>query len=171
MAPPSGESVTTLLILAMQALGESQEGVGRVLGVSRRTVSRWVGHGASLDGAQCATLARAVHPRDPALAARIVAARGATLEDAGIAPPPRPAPLPAVAPPPTPPAHLVEVVVCAAAEALDVSPRVVRPALLAALKSARAVGLDVEAMEKALTPQSAPAPGRANARTSKDKSR
>jgi hypothetical protein len=110
-----------------------------------------------------------VHPHDPALAARIVAARGATLEDAGIvaAKPPAPAPAP---PSPAPPPYLVEVVVCAAAEALDVSPRVVRPALLAAFKSAHAVGLDVEAVEKALTPQSAPAPGRSNAKTSKDRS-
>jgi hypothetical protein len=65
---------------------------------------------------------------------------------------------------------LVEVVVCAAAEALDVSPRVVRPALLAAFKSARAVGLDLETMEKALTPRSPPAPASADPKGPKTKS-
>ena len=101
----------------------------------------------SPDAEMCDTLARAVHPHDPGLAARLVATRGATLEDAGIVSPPAPA----APPPPAPPPYLVDVVVCAAAEALDASPRVVRPALLAALKSARAVGLDMDAMEKALS--------------------
>jgi transcriptional regulator with XRE-family HTH domain len=154
MAPPSGESVTTLLILAMNALGVSQEGLGNLLGMSRRTVSRWMSRGsASLSPADCDTVARAVYPLDPGLAARLVATRGATLEDAGIV-----SPRPAAAPPPPPPQpYLVDVVVCAAAEALDASPRLVRPALLAALKSARAVGLDMETMEKAL---SAPGDGK-----------
>jgi hypothetical protein len=148
MAPPSGESVTALLILAMRALGQSQEGLGNFLGMSRRTVSRWMSRGsASLSPADCDKLARAVYPHDPGLAARLVATRGATLEDAGIISPSTPA----APPPPSPPPYLVDVVVCAAAEALDASPRVVRPALLAAIKSARAVGLDMDAMEKALS--------------------
>jgi len=161
MAPPSGESVTLLLALAMNVLGESQEGLGKLLGVSRRTVSRWMGRGsASLSLADCSTLARAVHPHDPGLAARIVATRGATLEDAGIVSP-RPAAPPSPPPPPTPPPYLVDVVVCAAAEALDASPRVVRPALLAAFRSARTVGLDMAAIEKALSaPADAKSAGR-----------
>jgi hypothetical protein len=148
MAPPSGESLTALVILAMNVLGESQEAFGERLGVSRRTVSRWMGRSVmSLDAGACDALARAVYPHDPALAARLVATRGATLEDAGIVSPPAPV----APPPPAPPPYLVDVVVCAAAEALDASPRVVRPALLAALKRARAVGLDMDAMEKALS--------------------
>jgi hypothetical protein len=140
-----------LLALAMTALGESQQGLGDILGLSRRTISRWAGGRASLGDARCITLARAVYPRDAHLAARIVATRGATLEDVGIVSPAAPAPPPPAPPPPPPPAYLVEVVVCAAAEALDASPRVVRPALLAAIRTARAVGLGLEAMEKALS--------------------
>jgi hypothetical protein len=45
---------------------------------------------------------------------------------------------------------VVEAVVCAAADAMDVSPRAMRPALLAAFTRARRIGLTVEAMEKAL---------------------
>jgi hypothetical protein len=45
---------------------------------------------------------------------------------------------------------VIEAVVCAAADAMDESPRRVRPALLAALQRARRMGLTVEAMERAL---------------------
>ena len=48
---------------------------------------------------------------------------------------------------------MVDVVVCAAAEALDVSPRAVRPALLAAFQRAREAGLTLEQVEKALSPE------------------
>jgi len=160
MAPPSGESITLLMALAIGALGDTQESFGKRLGVSRRTISRWISRGGGPGMlAKFYDLARAVHPHDPKLAARIVASQGATLEDAGIV-----VPSEAVAPslllPPPPPPYLVEVVVCAAAEALDVSPRVVRPVLLAALRTARSLGLDVESMEKALTPGEAVAQGK-----------
>jgi|HubBroStandDraft_1064217.scaffolds.fasta_scaffold64436_1 hypothetical protein len=158
MAPPSGESLVLLLTLASRALGTNQRGLAELLGLSRRTISRWVRAGNALaTPAHIDTLARAVHAHDPALAARIVAVRGATLVDAGIVPPePAPAPLP---PPPAPPApYLVDVVVCAAAEALDVSPRVVRSALLAAFQRARAVGLDVAALESSLAKPARPEP-------------
>ena len=45
---------------------------------------------------------------------------------------------------------LADAVVCAAAEALDTSPRLVRPALLAALRCAREAGLTVATLEAAL---------------------
>jgi len=145
-----------LMTLAMHSLGTNQRGLADLLGLSRRTISRWVKHGHPVASpARIDTLARAVHAHDPALAARIVAVRGATLVDAGIA---RPEPPPA--PPAPPPPYLVDVVVCAAAEALDVSPRVVRPALLAAFQRARAVGLDVAALESSLSKPSPPEPPR-----------
>lgn len=151
------------MTLAMVALGENQEQFGARLHVSRRTVSRWVSRGsASLSLDDCYTLVRAVHPVDPHLATRIAAACGGTLEGAGIAPPPVRAAAPPAPPPlPPPPARLVDVVVCAAAEALDVSPRIVRPVLLAAFRSARSLGLGVEALEKALSPAAGPAAGKA----------
>jgi MoxR-like ATPase len=46
----------------------------------------------------------------------------------------------------------VDAIVCAAAEALDASPRAVRGALLAAFACAREAGLPVETVEKALAP-------------------
>jgi hypothetical protein len=52
---------------------------------------------------------------------------------------------------------LVESVVSAAAEALDVSPRVARPAVLAAVERAKAAALSVDDLLAALRP---PAPGK-----------
>ena len=49
-------------------------------------------------------------------------------------------------------------VVCAAAEAIDVTPRVVRPALLAAVTRARQLGLTLETLDEALR-ATATAPG------------
>jgi hypothetical protein len=55
-------------------------------------------------------------------------------------------------PPPPPPStdEIVDAVVCAAAEAMDLMPREVRPALLAAFARARRLGLGFEAIEKRL---------------------
>ncbi|HEY8091716.1 MAG TPA: helix-turn-helix domain-containing protein [Polyangiaceae bacterium] len=130
----------------------SQGELARELGISRRTVNRWVSRGIVLAHFQAQDLARLVHPADPGLAAEIAAAVGSSLPAMGI-----PAPSPAAkvaAPPPHPgerPAHLVDVVVCAAAEALDASPRAVRPALLAAFRRAREAGFTIEDVEKALS--------------------
>jgi hypothetical protein len=49
------------------------------------------------------------------------------------------------------PPHLVDTVVCAAAEALGVPPPAVRPALLAAFQRAREVGLTTEDVEQAIS--------------------
>jgi hypothetical protein len=129
------------------------------LGVSRRTVSRWAHDGAHLTHDQVAKLAELAYEHDPSLAAEIAAAVGETLVTLGVeviavpeAPPPPSPSLPAVAAAPRVALqNLVDAVVCAAAEALDVSPRVVRPGLLAAIRCAREVGLTVEEMEAALS--------------------
>lgn len=165
MAPP----LTALLIEARFRLGVSQGGLGQLLGSSQRTGQRWEGGGASPTPKQLHALAAMVHPKDPKLAEQIAAAGGSTLEQLGIvppppppAPPPRPIPPPrpppplaAAAPappppPPPPPEDVVDAVVCAAAEAIDVMPRTIRPALLAAFRRARRLGLDVATVEKAL---------------------
>jgi hypothetical protein len=92
-----------------------------------------------------------VYPVDAALAAEIAAAGGTTLEALGVLPPPPP---PAPAPPPpvpvTPPDRVVDAVVCAAAEAMQVMPQSVRPAVLAAFACARELGLTVEGVERVL---------------------
>ena len=62
-------------------------------------------------------------------------------------------------------AFLAHGVVCVAAEAMDLSPRALRPALFAAFKHARELGLTMDAMETALAPPApgAPSPTRAKA--------
>jgi transcriptional regulator with XRE-family HTH domain len=151
MSGSSTESSAALLVHAGHALGMSQGDIALLLGVSRRTVSRWTGHGATLGPDQVATLARAVHPKDPQLAAHIAAHGGATLESLGIG---QPAPKEALQPKPedieSVARTLVDAVVCAAAEALDASPRAVRPALLAAFTRARELGLSLETAERTL---------------------
>ena len=144
-----------MLVNAGFALGLSQGALGHRLGVSRRTMSRWV-HGTTLSAHHAAQLATLVHPADPTLAARVAALHGETLESLGLEKPPAPPPPPPA--PPEPPAHMVDVVVCAAAEALDVSPRAVRGALLAAFRRAREAGLTIEQVERLLTPAPPPRP-------------
>ena len=45
---------------------------------------------------------------------------------------------------------VVDAIVCAAAEAIDVTPKAIRPALLAAFRRARVIGLGVDAVANAL---------------------
>ncbi|HEY1695502.1 MAG TPA: helix-turn-helix transcriptional regulator [Polyangiaceae bacterium] len=128
------------------ALLLTQGQLGEKLGVSRRTVNRWVSRGFELAPFQARELAQLVHRVDAALAAEIAAAVGSNLEAMGV----------------VAPAHAaqasdanrrrVDTVVCAAAEALDLSPRAVRPALLAAFRRARETGLTLGDVEAALTP-------------------
>jgi hypothetical protein len=169
-------TLVALLIDARNRLGVSQGGLGELLGSSRRSGQRWEGGGSSPTPKQLHALAAMVHPKDAELAAQIAVAGGSTLEKLGIVPPspppPRPLPLPRLppavsapsppappppappppAPPPPlpPPEDVVDSVVCAAAEAIDVMPRTIRPALLAAFRRARRLGLDVATVEKAL---------------------
>jgi hypothetical protein len=91
------------------------------------------------------SLVPAVHPRAPALAARVAAAGKKTLADFGLASPPSAA-QGTVEPAP----YALDAVLCAAAEAGDVTPRQMRAGLLAALKRARECGLPLERMEALL---------------------
>jgi hypothetical protein len=69
------------------------------------------------------------------------------------------APAPAAQPAASPP-HLADSIVCAAAEALDASPRTMRPALRAALERMVALGMTagevLAAMAPAVRPANAP---------------
>ena len=61
-----------LLHRCVQAIGRLQRGLAEVLDISDRTVSRYLGgEGAILTLPQGHALARAVFPRDPALAAEV----------------------------------------------------------------------------------------------------
>jgi transcriptional regulator with XRE-family HTH domain len=159
-----GREAVSLIIRAQMALGLTQEQVGARLGASRRTVSRWIGHQSSPTIDHLTTLARIVHSTDAALAAQLAAEAGQTLQSLGLVQPmPRFEPPPAASPhPPAPPpravppvALLVESIVCAAAETLQVAPSGVREALRSAFARARGLGLTVEEVDAALSPPAA----------------
>jgi hypothetical protein len=102
-------------------------------------------------------MARLVYPVDATLAGEIAAASGTTLQALGLLPPPAPV-APAAPPPPPagPPDRVVDAVVCAAAEAMQVMPQSVRPAVLAAFACAKELGLTVEAVERVLRTRNQP---------------
>jgi hypothetical protein len=137
-----------LLGQAQRALGKSHGEFGPLLGSSRRTAERWaVGASLPIDD-QFVKLAALVHRVDPVLAAAIATALDASLESLGIANQSG--------------AHVdrVDLVVHAAAEAMDVSPRLARVGLHAALARARQLGLDAAAVEAALARPAAGKPSK-----------
>ncbi|HEY3819722.1 MAG TPA: hypothetical protein VGL81_21285 [Polyangiaceae bacterium] len=153
--PVAGQSLAGLLVFTQHLLAGSQQKLGNIVGVNRRTVWRWQAGKARPTNAALGTFARLVHPKDPALAAALAAAAGQDLVSLGIVPPPPVDPPPPAVPPPLAPVQirlLVDAIVCAAAEALDVSPRAVRPALFAAFACAREASLPLATVEKALAP-------------------
>lgn len=144
-----------LTLRARNLLNLGQKDLGDLLGASRRTVQRWDSRQGEPSVDQLARLASAVHPHDASLAIQIAALAGTTLEQLGLVLPKPPVAPPVVASapaphPPSPPPHLIDTVVCAAAEALNASPPAVRPVLLAAFRRAREVGLRIEDVEHAL---------------------
>ncbi len=166
-------------LLAHQAMGETQAGLGEALGVARRTAQRWAQTG--VPSYHMPDLAKLVHPHDADLAAEIAAAVGTTLEALGLVVPaaapalesvpasvPEPpvaaagaaaasegmraavTPGPAPAPAPAMPDAVVDAVVCAAAEVMNLPPREVHAGLHAAFASAKEIGLTIDAVERAL---------------------
>ena len=113
-----------LLILAQRALSTNQEGLGRAAGASRRTVQRWVA-GSQPVSIQFHALARAVYPLDAALAARLAERGGTTLAALGLGVTVASASA-SLAPPGARSAsveRLVDALVCAAADAMELPPR------------------------------------------------
>jgi hypothetical protein len=140
------------LVEVGHALGLNQRQLGELLGISTRTVQRWTGgRGGPID-VQWHVLARAAHGVDPGLAARLAEQGNSSLQGLGlVAPVPAPpAAPPVLAPPPHDAQHLADAVVCAAAEAIEVAPGVIRPALLAAIRRARQMRLTLEELEASL---------------------
>ncbi len=142
------DDMRELLVLSQLALPMLQVNMAPFLGVSTRTMRRWTDGGVHLGPTALVKLATAVHLKDPALAARIAAVHGETLEGLGVVrPPPPPSAAPAPAAPSAPVRDLkaerllADALVCTAAEVADVSPRAMRPALVAALGRAREAGL------------------------------
>jgi len=131
MARRSTENIGGLLVLSQLALHMGQTTFSEFLRVSDRTMRRWVNGGAQLYPPTLLLLARAVYAKDPALAARLVAAHGQTLEELGIGL--------------TGDLATRYAMASAAGALVGVSPHAMRPALGAALETARAAGLTMEA--------------------------
>jgi transcriptional regulator with XRE-family HTH domain len=166
---PSSE-VHGLVVRARTALELTQKELAEMFDVSLRTASRWEGGISYPDAGQLGRLARAVHPKDAALAEGLAGEAGTTLEALGVverrkSAPPAAVPLP---PPPRtfPPIDLmVDSVILAAVDAAarhTESPLRERPALLdvlrAAISRARRLGLTLEEVDSALSPGSAARP-------------
>jgi hypothetical protein len=132
-----------LLSQARHLLQVSQGTLGEMLGSSRRTGQRWETKPSSVPlPTQLHKLARLVHPKDPMLAAKIAQAGESSLEALGLV-------LPTAARA-VDPKYLVDTVVCSAADAMNVAPEAIRPALRAAFERARVTGLDVAEMTRLL---------------------
>jgi len=132
--------------------------LAELLGISRRTMQRVIAHESDLSGPNFAKMARAVHPKNPELAARVAQRAGTTLEALGlVSPSPQSPSPPPVAPPvveqpkPAPPhPRLADSVVDAAADVMDLAPRAIRPALRAAFRRAGELGLSIDMLCGAL---------------------
>jgi len=149
-----GPGSLALVVRASHTLRFSQRELAKLLGVSRRTITRLFKSSAVPYSSYLHTLARAVHAEDPSLAAELAAEGGQTLEGLDIV---RPAPPPLPAPPKLPPVRLmVDSVVCAAADAMQTPPAGMREALRAAFARARGLGLTIEEIDDALSPAPAP---------------
>ncbi len=135
---------SNLLAQAQHTLRLSQAELGKRLGASARTGHRWAVGRAHPSATQLARLAELVHDANPDLAEVIADAAGTTLEKLGLVKPSEGA-TPALTPD-----RVVDCVVCAAAEAMDVPPKAIRAALLAAFARARELGITVEVMEASL---------------------
>ena len=130
---------TALLLEASRALSLNQRELAELLGISSRTVQRWFARRSSPISLHWHALARATHGAQPALAARLARQGGSSLEELAL-----------VAQPPRASDVLADAVVCAAAEAIDVAPGAIRPALLAAVRRARQLRLTLEDLEVSL---------------------
>jgi hypothetical protein len=120
-----------------------------VLFVSSRTIGRYVAGDSVPPHDKLLRLSRAVAPHDGALASQLARAAGVVTQESTVSPA---APAAATATLDVPVARLVEVVVCAAADAIDAPPRTARAAIAAALVSARSLGLSIDAIIAALVP-------------------
>jgi hypothetical protein len=125
------EHMGALLVHSMMALRMIGTTFAEFLGISERTLRRWVDGGTHLTPSRLILLASAVHARDPALASRIAAAHGHTLDELGIGL--------------SGDQSIAFEIARAAAEVVGLPPHVMRPALAAALGRARAAGLTIEA--------------------------
>jgi transcriptional regulator with XRE-family HTH domain len=127
-------------------LSLTQTVLARRTGTSRRTLVRWEAGERVPAAKQLRALVEVVSAVDPASAKEIAASQGQTLESLGLV---RLA-ASAQATPPFVVSMAVDAVLCTLAEALDTSPRALRPALLAAVRRMRELGLTLEMIDEAM---------------------
>ena len=116
--------------------------LAKLIGCSVRTVHRYAPTGGVFYPDHHAALIRAVHPNDPTLAAEYAAAVGSSLDALGLGAAP-------VSAADTKAEH-ADLVVYAAADVLDLSPKKVRPALAAAFAKAAQLRVPVEGLVRHL---------------------
>ena len=146
------ESVSQLLVQAQRTLGVTQKGLAEILGCSSRTVMRHQHGDGYLLPSQYEALATACHPHDASFAAVLARHAGKTLIDLGLERPPAPVPPPAPRCPAPTHGHLLDSIVCVAAEAMQTTPQAMRPGLKAAFERVVALGLTAEQVLGAMAP-------------------
>jgi hypothetical protein len=161
MAPAHTFTVAEAFVRVRMTVGLTQAQLGDLLLRSRRTILRMERRGGTMLASDWEKLARATHARDRVLATQLAASAGKTLVDLGLEQPPPP---PAPAAPPRPVAsaqHLVDSVVCAAAEAMQQTPQAMRPGVVAAFERAIALGMSAQDVLQALAMPKGKAPASA----------
>jgi transcriptional regulator with XRE-family HTH domain len=165
--------IPLLLVLSREQLSLTQEQLATLVGSSLRTVQRWENKRSTPSPWNIHALADAVRSHDETLAAELDAWAPRPKPPEAPLPPPAPAliamPSPMAPPPPPPPPPiaddvLVDAVVCAAAEAMELTPRAIRPAVLAAFRRASDARLTAEAVVRVLSSVKEPAKGKSGAR-------
>ncbi len=144
MKPPPPRPIRQLVAEASLALGDTYDALAPKLRTSTRTISRWGAEQSTPSKTTLAELARLVHPVDAKLADEIARAAGTSLEGLGLAASGAPSDLPLL------PSHVVDLLVCAGAEALAVSPQAMRPATEATIARMLELGLSPMDADRAL---------------------
>jgi hypothetical protein len=140
------------------ALGKTQEELGAMVGVSKRTSQRYAKGGMTVTPQQLFDFIRRAHPRAPELAAMLAAEVGGTPEGLGLVTPPADAT-------PIPVSRIVDSVVLAAADAMELTPREARLGLVAAFTRAEELHLSVAVVAATLTASLQAPPGPAPRKT------
>jgi len=152
MAPIALHDIPELVAAVRTQLVFSQKQLAALCEHDRRTAMRWERGATAPTPLNFQAMARAVYPSSRPLAVRLADAAGMTLVSMGLeAPAPPPAPAVPPGPPPPSPAHLVDSIVCVAAEAAGLTPQAIRPAVLAAFERAVALHMRAEAVVASLT--------------------
>jgi len=152
MAAAKRESRVTLMTELLETLNVSQKELAERLDVSAKTISRWCARNPVLGAGMVTNLCAVANPTAPSLAIKIATTYGYDLAQLGVT---SSAAAKLGSNHPEGERLLADALVCAAADVADVSPRVMRPALAAALARARDLGLTIDSALALLT---APAP-------------